>query len=281
MTEEAALTLTTSHLKDSDSELNKRELLLILVAYHPSEDEVNILKDCLSCLNEKIGYSIVVNDYKMGESVDLLIEDSDYYLLNNDNPGYGGAVNRLISKLTQLLKYIGVLNIDLSWEDGTFEKLLMWLNNHNDVSLAVPQILDVKGSIQRLCKRNPTLLGLFSRRFLPTFLKPQWLKKYDHWYVMSDCNYEKTFEASYLSGCCMLIKSDAFISIGGFDERYFLYLEDADLTRSLSFEGRCIHLPEGRVVHRWGRGNYRESKLLIVNLISAWKYFMKWGFVLW
>ena len=171
MTEEAALTLTTSHLKGSDSELNKRELLLILVAYHPSEDEVNILKACLSCLNEKIGYSIVVNDYKMGESVDLLIEDSDYYLLNNDNPGYGGAVNRLISKLTHLPKYIGVLNIDLSWEQGTFEKLLMWLKNHNDVSLAVPQILDVKGSIHvLLIIRLVLLLYLISHAVVITAL---------------------------------------------------------------------------------------------------------------
>ena len=117
------------------------------------------------------------------------------------------------------------------------------------------------------------MLGLFSRRFLPNALKPGWLKRYDRWYVMADQNYEEIFEAPYLSGCCMLMRSEAFRRIGGFDERYFLYLEDADLTRSLARDGRCVHLPLASVVHGWGRGNYRNLRLMAVNLISAWHYF--------
>ena len=125
------------------------------------------------------------------------------------------------------------------------------------------------------------MLGLFSRRFLPNWLKPAWLKRYDRWYVMADQNYQEVFEAPYLSGCCMLIRSEAFCSAGGFDERYFLYLEDADLTRSLARDGRCVHLPVASVVHGWGRGNYRNLGLMAVNLASAWNYFRKWGWALW
>ena len=79
----------------------------------------------------------------------------------------------------------------------------------------------------------------------------------------------------------MLARSDAFQRVGGFDERYFLYLEDADLTRSLAQQGRCVHLPVAGVVHGWGRGNYRNLRLMVVNLISAWRYFAKWGLSLW
>ena len=260
----------------------QRKLLLLFVAYHPSRLEVEKLQACLSELSSEVGYAVVVNDYNPGESVDLLFEKADCILCNHDNPGYGRAVNRLFVELGQIaVPYIGVLNTDLTWDAGTFEELLAWMNLHPRVSLAVPQILDQSGQQQKLCKQNPTLLGLFSRRFIPNSLKPSWLKRYDRWYVMAEQNYDDVFEVPYLSGCCMLIRSEDFRRTGGFDEQYFLYLEDADITRNLAREGQCVHLPVGNVVHGWGRGNYRDFRLAAVNLISAWKYFCKWGWSLW
>ena len=263
------------------SAMAQRQLLLLLVAYHPSSLEVEQLQACLANLPPDVGYAVVVNDHQPGEPVDQLAAAADLFLANPDNPGYGRAVNRLVVRLGQLPPYIGVLNTDLSWEPGSFEQLLAWLQQHPQVSLAVPQILDEQGTPQKLCKHHPTVLGLFSRRFLSNGLKPGWLKRYDRWYVMADQNYEEVFEAPYLSGCCMLIRSEAFRRAGGFDERYFLYLEDADLTRSLAREGRCVHLPVASVVHGWGRGNYRNLGLMAVNLTSAWHYFRKWGWALW
>ena len=256
-------------------------LLLVFVAYHPSIEEVNNLQSCLSTISNEIGYAVVVNDHHQGEPIDRLRAKADHWLSNVDNPGYGRAVNRLIASLEVLPEYLGVLNTDLSWQQGAFSALISWLKLHPDVALAAPQIIDETHSIQKLCKRNPTVLGLFSRRFVPNSLKPNWLKRYDRWYVMSDQDYLKPFDVPYLSGCCMLMRSDAFRKTGGFDERYFLYLEDADLTRSLKQEGRCMHLPIVEIVHNWGRGNYRNMKLMLVNIVSSWHYFQKWGWALW
>ena len=259
----------------------KRQLLLLLVSYRSSRQEVEQLQACLAALQPGVGYAVVVNAHQPGEPVEQLAAGADGFLTNPDNTGYGRAVNRLAAQLGELPPYIGVLNTDLSWQPGTFERLLAWLQQHSEVNLAVPQILDPAGTPQKLCKHNPTVLGLFSRRFLPAWLKPAWLKRYDRWYVMADQNYEEVFEAPYLSGCCMLIRSEAFRRAGGFDERYFLYLEDADLTRGLARDGRCVHLPAAAVVHNWGRGNYRNLGLMAVNLASAWHYFRKWGWALW
>lgn len=258
-----------------------RQLLLLLVAYHPSRDEVDQLQHCLMALPDQVGYAVVVNDYLPGEPVEQLADGADCFLPNVDNPGYGRAVNRLVAQLGEIPSYLGVLNTDLTWVEGTFEQLLGWLQQHPDVSLAVPQILDEAGKTQKLCKRHPTVLGLFSRRFLPDLLKPAWLKRYDRWYVMADNDYQQVFEVPYLSGCCMLMRSDDFRHIGGFDNRYFLYLEDADITRSLALKGRCVHLPVASVVHGWGRGNYISFRLLAANIMSAWRYFWKWGWALW
>lgn len=266
---------------DQPGHASQRQLLLLFVAYHPSRLEVQQLQDCLSQLSPQVGYAVVVNDHQPGEPVDELAACADLFFTNTDNPGYGRAINRLVMRFGQLPPYIGVLNTDLSWQPGTFEQLLGWLQQHPQVNLAVPQILDEYDTCQKLCKHHPTVLGLLSRRFLPSWLKPAWLKRYDRWYVMADHNYQDVFDVPYLSGCCMLIRSEAFRRIGGFDERYFLYLEDADLTRSLARFGRCVHLPVAAVIHGWGRGNYRNFGLTAVNLASAWHYFRKWGWQLW
>jgi len=256
-------------------------LLLIFVAYHPSASEIDKLTNCLCKLRSDISFAVAVNDYIANEPVASLFDESVFFDLNSDNPGYGAAVNRIIRKIPKLPPFICILNTDLTWQPGAFESMLDWIAANHDVHLMVPRITDKYGHTQYLCKRNPTLLALFSRRFVPDSLKPAWLMRYDSWYCMRDYDYNFLFDVPYLSGCCMLARSSTFTKVGGFDEKYFLYLEDADLTRLVSHHGRCIHFPYSSICHSWGRGNYKSIRLLIVNIVSAIRYFCKWGLILW
>ena len=259
----------------------RRDLLLLFVAYHPSERDISKLMKCLSQLFNNIGYAVVVNDYIEHEPVEKLFVNADYVLCNKKNLGYGAAINMLINSIPYEPEFIGALNTDLIWERGTFEGMITWLRPRLDINLIAPEILDVDGKVQKLCKMNPTVLAMLSRRFIPEGMKPAWLQKYDNWYIMNHQNYSHIFESEYLSGCCMVFRTSAFIDIGGFDERYFLYLEDADITRMLSKKGLCVYYPDASVTHLWGRGNYKRLSLMWVNIISAWKYFCKWGWKLW
>jgi GT2 family glycosyltransferase len=262
----------------------QRHALLVIVAYHPSEEEVSRLASCLAKLSPRLGYAVVSNDHRPGEPVEVLRSGADVFIANRENPGYGRAINQVVDSLRlegPLPELIGALNTDLAWQQGTFETLSDWLLEHPEVSVAVPQLVNPEGVVQLLCKPNPTVLGLFSRRFIPELLKPGWLKRYDQWYVMANRDYDSIFEVSYLSGCCMVIRTKNFLAAGGFDERFFLYLEDADITRSLAAYGRALHLPIVSVVHHWGRGNHRNWKLTLVNFHSVWLYFSKWGWTLW
>lgn len=259
----------------------QRELLLLFVAYHPSPLEVDRLLACLQVLPPTMGYGVVVNEHRPGEAVEALAEGADYFLCCGDNPGYGRAINRLVKLIQKEPEFLAVMNTDLRWDSDCFPRLLAWLQSHPQISLAVPQIVDGMGAIQKLCKRDPTLLALCSRRFLPDQLKPHWLRRYDHWYVMNDHDYSKIFDVPYLSGCCMLIRSQHFQAVGGFDDDFFLYLEDADITRKLRALGRCVHLPIASITHDWGRGNYKNLRLVLVNIHSAWVYFRKWGLRVW
>lgn len=232
-----------------------------------------------------MGYAVIANDHREGEPVDALAGSAVLFIKERRNLGYGRAANSLVrllqDELGGLPPFIAVLNTDLSWAPGTFEIMCEWMLVHPEVSLAVPRIVDESGEIQLLCKRNPTLLALLSRRFIPKSLKPHWLLRYDRWYCMADQDYAHVIEATYLSGCCMVFRSPAYLKVGGFDERYFLYLEDADLTRRLAMHGKCIHLPRAEVVHAWGRGNYASLRLMLVNMGSTWTYFSVWGWCFW
>lgn len=257
--------------------LLKRKLVLIFVAYHPSEQECRQLSSFLAHLPDSIGYALAINDSLPSEPVNSLLSSADCVIKNTKNYGYGKAVNQVVSTFHDLPELIAIMNTDLSWQINTFEPIIEWMNDNTNVVLATPRILNHQGVCQQLCKRNPTILALFSRRFIPNKIKPKWLLNYDAWYTMNDINYLEVNDVEYLSGCCMIARKNAFIKAGGFDENYFLYLEDADLTRSLSRFGRCVHLPFVSIVHDWGRGNYKSFCLLLVNLFSAFYYFRKWG----
>lgn len=260
------------------------KLVLTIVAFHPSSDEVSRLAACLQRLGPEIGYALVVNDHLQGEPVDRLAEGALLFLPQRRNLGYGRAFNTALvgfERLGSLPEWIGVLNTDLQWTDGTMEALLLWLESQPDVVLAVPQITDAEGKHQHLCKRDPSFLALFSRRFLPDRFKPSWLLRYDRHYLMAGADTNVVMDVPYLSGCCMVMRTIAVLKVGGFDSRFFLYLEDADLTRMLRTLGRCVHAPVASVRHVWGRGNHRSVRLTLVNLHSAWLYFCKWGWRLW
>ncbi|MFO0075282.1 MAG: glycosyltransferase family 2 protein, partial [Cyanobacteriota bacterium] len=180
------------------------ELILVIVAYHPAASEVSRLHECLSHLPAHIGYAVVVNDYESGEPVELLRHNAVLFLTNKTNPGYGRAVNqavRMLGDLGCLPAFLGALNTDLAWSLGTFQRILEWLKENDDVVLAVPRLINPRGELQKLCKQNPTILGLLSRRFIPTHLKLPWLHRYDDWFIMADADYNQVMDVPYLSGC--------------------------------------------------------------------------------
>lgn len=267
--------------KDPQEMVQGRQLLLILVAFHPPESHVQALRTCLAALPPEIGYAVAVNEHRAGEPVDRLRAGADRFLTFSENLGYGRAINRMVASLPDPPPWLGALNTDLSWNPGTFETLLAWLSHHPEVVLAVPEIQDPDGRPQLLCKRDPSLLALISRRFLPEAIKPRRLRRYDALFQMADQDLSHPLDVPYLSGCCMLIRRTAFEAAGGFDRRFFLYLEDADLSRSLRAFGRCLHLPVAAVRHHWGRGNHHSPWLTLVNIQSVWLYFSKWGWRWW
>ena len=140
----------------------------------------------------------------------------------------------------------------------------------------MPKIIYPDGSTQCLCKLLPTPFDLILRRFNP-FTKINNILQLR--YELRFTSYDSEFESPTLSGCFMMLKSSLLKEVGGFDQRFFMYLEDVDLCRRIGELGKLVYYPKVCVVHNYEKGSYGNKKLLKYHAFSAIKYFNKWGWI--
>lgn len=96
-------------------------------------------------------------------------------------------------------------------------------------------------------------------------------------YVMMDYGYDRSYEVPFASGCCMLFRRSVFDVVGGFDERFFMYFEDADICRRIRAVAKIQYFPDASIVHLWARCSHTSWQPTMAALKSAYQYFEKWG----
>jgi GT2 family glycosyltransferase len=194
------------------------------------------------------------------------------------NIGFGAANNRNFMACQHEEDFLFVVvNPDISFEPVSLLPLLDWVASRRDVSCVAPLIMNPGGVVQFSAKQNPTLVSLIIGR-LPFLKRIRAFKLYDRWHRNLDCDYtSQCIESTYLSGCFLVIPSSCYLKIGGFSERYFLHLEDADISRRLSRHGASMHNPIGVVEHRWARGSHRSLRQMLHLARSFIVYSLVWG----
>lgn len=175
-------------------------------------------------------------------------------------------------------RYYLVLNPDVVLHENCLSEMVAYMDAHPEVGMLAPRVFFPDGSPQYLNKRLPSVFDLFLRRFLPPLIKnQQWCKARLARYEMRDVGYEAPCEVPFISGCCMMLRAGLWENIGGFDENFFMYLEDCDLTRRVSRHARAMYCPDAHITHHWERGSHKTFRLFVVMLRSMWHYFTKWG----
>ncbi len=199
------------------------------------------------------------------------------FLQSGSNKGYGFGHNIGIKKAPACEYYL-VLNPDILIHEGTLEGLVDFMDLHSDVGLIGPKILNQDGSCQHLNKRLPTVFDMFARRFLPGRVqKIRAIQRRMDYYIMKDKGYHKLQDVPYMSGCFMLFRKSLLDEVGGFDEHFFMYLEDADITIRMGKKARTVFFPDVAVTHRWARGSYGNLRLTWISIKSTFYFFSKWG----
>jgi GT2 family glycosyltransferase len=192
------------------------------------------------------------------------------------NLGYGRGHNRAIAKAEGQSRYHIVMNTDLRYGADVIDSLVKFMDDNQSVGLSMPKVLYPDGRIQRLCRLLPDPLNLIGRRFFP---RSAWSIARNQTYEFHDWGYDNIASFPFLSGCFMMMRRSVLDRVGGFDERFFLYAEDLDLSRRLHEVSETLYFPFVEVIHEYRSEQGRGMKRLLYGMRSLSQYFSKWGWI--
>ena len=171
---------------------------------------------------------------------------------NSTNLGFGAACN--IGARRGRAEAILFLNPDARVDSTSIARAVAALRERADVWVAGARLIGPDGRVQRTCCRAPTARRMIARALGIDRLFPSL------GYVMSDWPHDATRYVDHVIGAFYLIRRDAFERLGGFDERFFVYLEDLDLsTRVRAAGGKCLYVAEA-TGHHAGGGTTKSIK---------------------
>ncbi len=185
------------------------------------------------------------------------------------NSGFGAGHNVAIDLIDS--KYHVVINPDIVFVENAIKKMTEYLDDNEDIGVLSPKICYPDGKEQILGKKDPHFKYILASRLRGD--EPGKLLKE---YAMLDCDLSKPTEIENASGCFMVFRTSVLKKIGGFDKRYFMYFEDADITREARKYSKAVYYPNAVVSHVWNRDSKHNFKLLAIHVQSMFKYYLKW-----
>jgi hypothetical protein len=255
-----------------------------LVSYKDSIDE---LEDLFMSLhgNELVSVWVVVDNAaheypSLGEKLRMRVEQfGGRYIATPGNIGFGAAHNLALRSIKDVSSEFHLMvNPDILFDHTVLPALVRVLDARPQVGWVMPKVLYPDGSQQYLCKLLPTPLDFVVRRFLPVRLQTL-LKGYMDRYELRGLENSESTSIPFLSGCFVMTRRGMLQAVGGFDERYFLYMEDVDLCRRMAIHCELLYWPHISVTHGFRRGSHRSLKLMLTHLRSSILYFNRWGWI--
>jgi len=177
------------------------------------------------------------------------------------NLGFARGYNRAVAESSG--RYLLVLNPDTVVHNSALKTLTTYMDAHPQVGAAGPRLLNSDGSLQYSCRRFPTpIAALFRNTVLGKLLGPD---RFTRDYLMADWDHSAPREVDWISGAAMCIRREAWETVGGFDEGFFMYAEDMDWCLRARRAGFQIHyVPEAVITHRIGRSSDQRPIAMVI-----------------
>jgi N-acetylglucosaminyl-diphospho-decaprenol L-rhamnosyltransferase len=256
--------------------------VLVVTVTHNSGGTLSAFLDTVQAASREHQLSVVVVD---NASTDIEVERAvvrahEAQLIEmTENLGYGGGVTAGVNAAHSEADYILITNPDVTFQPSSIDALVDAADNLPDAGSVGPKILDADGVVYPSARNLPSLrTGIGHAVFGRVWPNNPWSREY-----RSDRDYtQQQRDAGWLSGACLMVRREAYDSIGGFDPSFFMYFEDVDLGTRLSRAGwRNVYVPQAVVVHtgahstaksatQMERIHHESAYLYLSRKYSAW-----------
>lgn len=257
--------------------MQKKELLISIVTYN-SKDIFKVLDNLKATLAGSDFCRIVLFDNNSSDAYKEKLNDYSQFAELNfypSNEGFGFGHNYNLKGAEE--PYVLILNPDVLLTQEVLLNMLEMFETDQAIGLVVPKVLNTNGTTQYLIRDQVSVFD-YALRYIPY----RWVKRlFDKRLARFECRAlsdEQITEVRIGSGCCMLLRTEAFKAVNGFDERYFMYFEDYDLCLELAKKGYTImYNPFTTIVHFYAKEAHKNFHLFKIFIRSMIKFFNKWG----
>lgn len=233
------------------------ELFVVTVTYSPGAHLDRFLATLGHATDRPVTVIMADNGSTDGAPEEAVERYPNVRLLRTGaNLGYGSAVNRAVAEygLTSSELFV-VANPDVQWGPGSIDLLIDAAARWPRAGSLGPLIRDPDGTVYPSARHLPSII----RGGMHAVVGPVW--KSNPWTAVYRQEREDPSERAvgWLSGSCLLLRSSAWTDIAGFDERYFMYMEDVDLGDRLGKAGwQNVYVPSAEVLHAKGHSTGRD-----------------------
>ncbi len=222
--------------------------VLAVVVNHGAE---RVLVDCVRSLHREGVGEVVVVDNGPPDGAESVLDRAGLeatYIRLAENRGYGAAVNHGVRARPG--DPVLVCNPDITLRPGALGALIEALSARPELAIVGPRLLETDGSLYPSARTFPSIVDAAGHAFVGLVSRRN---RFSRRYQMLDWDHRSAREVDWVSGACFLIMRSAFEALGGFDEAYFMYMEDVDLCwRARQAGWRVAFEPEATVVHAQG-----------------------------
>jgi GT2 family glycosyltransferase len=255
--------------------MNEISADIIIVNYNCTDYTIRCI-DSIKRHTQSCWTSIIVIDNNSNDIPDRIAESfPDIQLIKNSrNIGFGKAINYGL-KLSKL-KYTILINPDALIPDESLFDVINYLEKHKEIAVAGPKILEWNGNIQGSARRFPTAWTSICGRKSPLTRMSPGNSITRREFICFNGEKHKPQTVDWVSGACMIIRRDAIKQVGGFDSRFFMYWEDADLCKRLKKLGwKIVYYPKAQVYHQTGKSSATRPVRSIYHFHKSCYYYFR------
>lgn len=209
------------------------------------------------------------------------LEDTESFLLHiikaKDNLGYSGGNNLILDRLGS--DYHLVVNPDVTLDSDALLLSYEYMGESQEVIMLSPRIVNSHDA-QHVVKNYPDCLTLALRFIDGPALNRFFAKRLDH-YKCSDLGNAAPARVSIVGGCFLFLKTSVFKELNGFDNQFFMYFEDYDLSLRAGKLGKIAYVPNVKITHLGGYVGKKGFRHIIYFVVSAIKFFNRYRWRIW